>query len=269
MDALEAYEMVKHAELLHGRLEAAREAVARARRIGGREKDWLTVAVDLLGVEREEMRRVLDGTRMLPELLDVRLEFAGTLQQRWVDALEKLVAGVTFHAGSRAPLLEALLPHVKFPNLRKANREAVSAYQADLEKRLKLSYVTRMFAEPAWSFAPPCVEAVRTAFGEWNSSFSSDSLAPEASGPLREGLCALGEKLAVLTAQARLLAEAALLPMPGAFAEHGLDARPRKRGKRSPKAESAVASGPAPADEATPVEALGSGESEPGLQARA
>ncbi|MBM4381379.1 MAG: hypothetical protein FJ086_19080 [Deltaproteobacteria bacterium] len=268
MDALEAYEMVKHAELLHGRLEAAREAVARARRIGGREKDWLTVAVDLLGVEMEGMRRVLDGTRMLPELLDVRLEFAGTLQQRWVDALEKLVAGVTFHAGSRAPLLEALLPHLKFPNLRKANREAVAAYHADFEKRLKLSYVQRMFSEPAWAFAPPCVEAVRAAFTEWQSSFSTESLDAEQSAPLREELCGLGEKLAMLTGQARLLAEAALLPMPGTFAEHGLDARPRKRGKRTARAD-ATAPAPASSETTPPAEALPGSESEPATQARA
>ena len=265
MDALEAYEMVKHAELLHARLVAAREAVARARRLGGREKDWLTVAGDLLGVEQEELRRVVESTRMLPELMEVRLEFAGALQQRWVDALEKLVAGVTFHAGSRAPLLEALLPHVKFPNLRKANREAVAAYQAELERRLKLSYVQRMFAEPAWAFAPPCVEAVRAAFAEWQSSFSTDSLDEEAAAPLRSALCALGERLAVLSAQARLLAEAALLPIRGAFEEHALDARPRKRGKRPARP---VAAEPSTAE--TPsAEALPSGDEAPGTHAHA
>ena len=264
MDALEAYELVKHAEQLHGRLAAAREAVARARRIGGREKDWLTVAVDLLGVELEEMRRVLESTRMLPELVDVRLEFAGALQQRWVDALEKLVAGVTFHAGSRAPLLETLLPHAKFPNLRKANRDSVAAYHADLEKRLKLSYVQRMFAEPAWAFAPPCVEAIRAAYAEWQGNFSSDSLAEETAAPLRESLCALGERLAVLTGQAKLLAEAALLPMPGTFEEHGLDAKPRKRGKRTARAEATPATVESPPAEALP----GSGETDT-AQARA
>jgi len=219
-------------------------------------------------VELEGMRRVLDGTRMLPELLEVRLEFAGMLQQRWVDALEKLVAGVTFHAGSRAPMLEALLPHVKFPHLRKANREAVAAYQADFDKRLKLSYVQRMFAEPAWAFAPPCVEAIRAAFGEWQSSFSSESMDGETAAPLREELCALGEKLAVLTGQAKLLAEAALLPMPGTFAEHGLDAKPRKRGKRSARTEAPPAAA-STGDETPPAEALPGGDSETGTQARA
>jgi hypothetical protein len=235
MDPLDAYETLKHAELLHGRLVAARETVARARKIS-REKDWLTVAADLLGVELEGVRRVVESTRMLPDLVDVRLEFAGTLQQRWVDALEKLVAGVTYHAGSRAPLLEALLPHAKFPQLRKCNREAVSAYQADLEKRLKLSYVQRMFTEATYAFAPPCVETVRATYADWHGNFSGESIPPEQAGPLREELCALGERVGVLAAQARLLAEAALLPLPGVFDEHGLGTKPRKRGGKKSRA---------------------------------
>lgn len=264
MDALEAYDTLKHAELLHGRLVAAREAVSRARKIG-REKDWLTVAVDLLGVELEPLQRVNESTRMLPDLVDVRLEFAGALQHKWVDALEKLVAGVTYHAGSRAPLLETLLPHAKFPQLRKANREAVAAYQADLERRLKLSYVQRMFTEPAYAFAPPCVEAVRTAYAEWNGNFSGDSMPPEQAAPLREELCALGERVGVLAAQARLLAEAALLPLPGVFDEHGLGVKPRKRGgRKSPKAEAAVAGAELPA-----VEAVEAAAPEAESQARA
>ncbi|MEN9799410.1 MAG: hypothetical protein RL653_3106 [Pseudomonadota bacterium] len=263
MDALDAYEALKHAELLHGRLVAAREAVARARKIG-REKDWLTVAVDLLGVELEGIRRVLESTRMLPDLVDVRLEFAGTLQQRWVDALEKLVAGVTYHAGSRAPLLEALLPHVKFPQLRKCNREAVAAYQADFEKRLKLSYVQRMFGEPAYAFAPPCVETVRAAFADWNGNFSGESIPSEQAAPLREELCALGERVGMLAAQARLLAEAALLPLPGVFEEHGLGVKPRKRSGKKARADVQSAASDVPAAEAVEVPSP-----EPEAQARA
>lgn len=263
MDALDAHETLKHAELLHGRLVAAREAVARARKIG-REKDWLTVAVDLLGVELEGIRRVVEATRMLPDLVDVRLEFAGTLQQRWVDALEKLVAGVTYHAGSRAPLLEALLPHAKFPQLRKCNREAVAAYQADLEKRLKLSYVQRMFTEPTYAFAPPCVETVRTAYADWHGNFSGESIPADQAEPLREELCALGERVGMLAAQARLLAEAALLPMPGVFEEHGLGAKPRKRGGKKSRAEVPSSAAELPAVES--VEATSS-EAEPRARA--
>lgn len=246
MDALEAYETLRLAELLHERLNAATAAVAN-KRVISQEKQWLQTARDLLAAGRTEAASTIERARMLPELLEVRAELASTVQQHWVDALEKLLAGITFQAGSRAPLIETMFPHQKFPALRKAAREAVAAYQADFERRLKLSYVQRMLQDESYAFMGPCVEAVAQRYGEWNASFSSDSMDDALAEPIRKELIALGEQQELLCRQAKLLAEAALLPIEGAFEEHGLSAKARKRQK--PKKVDAAPSAPEPEPE--------------------
>lgn len=253
MDALDAYDTLKFSEQLHERLAAACTAVEN-KRVIRQEKTWLATARDLLTADQEQARAVIERARMLPELLEVRQEFAAILQQKWVDAIEKLVGGITFHAGSRSPMIETLLAHQKFPLLRKANREAVQQYQADLEKRMKLSYVQRMLTDATFAFMPACFEEIQKAYAEWMTSFSGDSMADEQAQPIRDELIQLGEKVEVLTRQAKLLAEAALLPVKGAFDEYGLSLKPRKRSKAKKAAETIEVTGTTDEVTVTPIE---------------
>lgn len=242
MDALDAYDLLRFAESLHERLTTACLAVEN-KRVIRQEKTWLATARDLLLIDKEATAALIDRARMLPELIDVRQEFAAALQQKWVDAIEKLVGGITFHAGSRSPMLETLLPHQKFPLLRKASREAVTQFQQDLEKRLKLSYVQRMLTDATFSFVPACVDENQKAYAEWMTSFSGESMADEAARPIRDELVALGEKIDVLTRQAKLLAEAALVPVKGGMDEYGLTLKPKKRARGKKSAETIEVTG--------------------------
>lgn len=242
MDALDAYDALRFSEQLHERLAAACIAVEN-KRVIRQEKTWLATARDLLSGDQEQARTLIERARMLPELIDVRQEFAAGLQQKWVDALEKLVGGITFHAGSRSPMIETLLPHQKFPVLRKAGKDAVTQFQGDLEKRLKLSYVQRMLTDATFAFVPACVDEIQKAYAEWMTSYSGDSMPDEKAAPIRQELVDLGEKVELLTRQAKLLAEAALLPIKGAFDEYGLSVKPKKRSKVKKGAETIEVSG--------------------------
>jgi hypothetical protein len=79
----------------------------------------------------------------------------------------------------------------------------------------------------------------------------------EQAAPLRAELIALGKKLDVGLRQARCLAEAALAPLPDAFENSGLAAKPRKRAARGlPFLDSTeVSASEAGAPEAETVEA--------------
>lgn len=254
MDALDAYDLLRFSEQLHERLTAACTAVEN-KRVIRQEKTWLATARDLLSMDREATAALIDRARMLPELIDVRQELASALQQRWVDALEKLVAGITFHAGSRSPMLETLLPHQKFPVLRKANRDAVTAYQQDLEKRLKLSYVQRMLTDATFAFVPACVDEIQKAYAEWMTSFSDAAMPEEQAQPIRDEMIALGEKVELLTRQAKLLAEAALVPVKGGMEEYGLLLKPKKRARGKKAASEIEVIGTTDDVTVTPVEA--------------
>lgn len=260
MDALDAYESIRVAEQLHERLTAACVAVENKRVIKD-EKAWLATARDLLAEDCQLGRSVVERARMLPELIEVRQEFATGLQQLWVDALEKLLAGITYHAGSRAPLIETLFPHQKFPVLRKPNRETVTAYQTELLRRTKLSYVQRMLADEAFAFVKPCVDAIEAAYATWMTSFSNESMPEEQAAPLRAEIVELGERLELKVRQAKLLAEAALVPVKNGFEEFGLNVKAKKRGKKVAavvsESEEAPAFDPVGAEEPSGVESGG------------
>jgi hypothetical protein len=73
---------------------------------------------------------------------------------------------------------------------------------------------------------------VATAYSHWQSCFVPVQLPHEQAAPLRAELIALGKNLDLGLRQARCLAEAALAPMPEAFENSGLAAKPRKRAAR-------------------------------------
>lgn len=231
LSTLEAYDLVRFAEAFDARLATAEELLA-SRTGLEREKEWLATAFSLVRAERAPAASVIDRVRDLPELDEVREEYAAIQQNLWVDALEKLHAGITFCAGSRAPIIEALFPHLKFPQLRRASREAVQEFTAAYERRLKSAYVSRILAREDFAFIRPVLDQVSVAYAVWQACFQPSQLPEERAIPLRQELIALGKRLDVALRQARLLAEAALVPIPEAFESAGLSARPRKRSGR-------------------------------------
>lgn len=244
LSTLEAYDLVRFAEAFDSRLAAAAELLA-GRPGLEREKEWLATAIQIVRTERAPAASILEKVRDLPELEEVREEFAFNLQNLWVDSLEKLHAGITFCASSRSPVIEALFPHLKFPQLRRASRDTLQEFAASYERRLKSSYVSRILARDDFAFVRPVLAQVAAAYANWQSCFAPVQLPHEQAAPLRAELIALGKKLDVGLRQARCLAEAALAPLPDAFENSGLAAKPRKRAARGlPFMESTEVSAP-------------------------
>lgn len=227
MTLIEAYDLIAHAEQVRERI--ARALASLEGRSGlKRERTWLAAASELLEQTLSPTRPHLERAAALPELAEVREERARTLQNEWVDLLEKLHAGITFHAGSRAPLLETLFAKVKLPALRRASRETVDEQGASFEKRLATGYVKRMLSQESFAFALPVIEEVRAAFSRWQAT-ATVAEPPEGAAETAGILTAAAKKLELPLRQARLLAEAALAPVAGAWEESGIAAKPRRR----------------------------------------
>jgi hypothetical protein len=254
---LESYELIRFAEAFEARIATAGEMLAGRPGLES-EKRWLADALELVRVSRAPSAGVLDRVKDLPELEEAREEYAFHQQGLWVDALEKLHAGITFTASSRAPVIEALFPHVKFPQLRRAPRDAVVEYATSYERRTKSAYVTRIFAREDFALVRPVMEQVTTAHAAWRSSHEPAPLTPEQENLLREELVALGRKLDVGLRQARLLSEAALVPVPSVHEAAGLSLKPKRRAGRglAPSADEGLAGfGDEPVDSMEPTEA--------------
>jgi hypothetical protein len=241
LSTLEAYDLVRFAEVFNARLVSAEELLA-GRAGLEREKQWLATALQLVRTERAPAQAILEKVRDLPELEEVREEFAFTLQNAWIDTLEKVHAGITFCASSRAPVIEALFPHLKFPQLRRASRDTLQEFVTGYERRLKSSYVSRILAREDFAFVRPVLEQVAAAYTQWQSCFTPAVIPHEQAAPLRAELISLGKRLDLALRQARCLAEAALAPLPESFENSGLASKPRKRAARglSPDAAEAL-----------------------------
>ncbi|MFB1479856.1 hypothetical protein [Corallococcus sp. RDP092CA] len=229
---LESYELIRFAEAFEARLANAEEMLVGRPGLEA-EKQWLASALERLREAREPAGGLLEQVKDLPELDEAREEFSFDQQGRWVDALEKLHAGITFTASSRAPVIEALFPHLKFPQLRRAPVEMVNEYATSYERRLKSAYVTRIFSRDDFAMVRPVVDQVAATFAAWTASLSPTPLPPDQEAALREALVSLGRRLDVALRQGRLLAEAALVPAPGVFEAAGLTLKPRKRAGKS------------------------------------
>ena len=241
-EPLASYDLIRFCDQYQERLASAEAELAPKRGLKS-EKEWLAISREVLREALGPSAGLLERARRLPELAEVREDFAAVYQGQWVDMLEKLHAGFTFHCGSRDPVIEALFPHVKFAALRKVGPEGTREYAAQLERRLKSSYLTRMLNEPAYAFAAPVLEQVKAAFAQWESAFggvsaSEASDAPEAEfANLRTEMKEAAQRLDRALAQTRLLAEAALVPCEDIFEHAGLAAKPKKRpAKAEPKA---------------------------------
>ncbi len=239
---LDAFDGISWSETLLQRLHAASAELGRKQGLHA-EKEWLTQAVDRLEAAREGVGDVLRRAMRLPELESLREDHARSLQQTAVDAVERLQAGITFHAGARAPILEALFGKLKYPVLRRADREDFERFCADFERRLASSYCKRMFADPQYEFAGPVLEEVRTAFGDWRQAFSAERLPAAQETALRDELEGHARRLELPMRQAKLLAEAALAPIRNAFEDSGLGQRPKRRNAKAVVTESEAGPG--------------------------
>ncbi|MCE9673937.1 hypothetical protein LY474_39695 [Myxococcus stipitatus] len=228
---LESYELIRFAEAFEARIASAGEMLADRPGLDA-EKGWLATALELVRTARAPSADVLDRVKDLPELEEAREEYAFHQQGLWVDALEKLHAGITFTASSRAPVIEALFPHLKFPQLRRAPRDVIIEYATSYERRTRSAYVTRIFAREDFAMVRPVMEQVVAAHTAWRSSHEPAPLTPEVETVLREELVALGRKLDVALRQARLLSEAALVPVPSVHEAAGLNLKPKRRAGR-------------------------------------
>ncbi len=251
----DAYDLVAWSDVLHARLNAAFKDIARKQGLKD-EKEWLGAAIELLESAREGAAEVLARATALPELEATREDRGRALQQAGVDAVERLQAGITFHGGARSPLLEAVFAKLKVPAARKAVKKDFEKFCADFEKRLATGYVKRMFADAAYEPVRPAAAQVRAAFEAWRAAFSPKPLSDADAKGLRQELSATAHRLEVPMRQARLLAEAALAPVKGAFEASGLGQRPKRRAaKAAQSAEAPAMEAPAagaPAEEEPP-----------------
>ena len=256
LTSLEAVDLLRFADLIAERIASAEAELSKKRGLD-REKQWLAAAAEQLDAARAPGKGLVDRARMLPELTELREELAGSVQNAWVDALEKLLAGITFHISGRAPIIEALFPHQKFPPLRRVPHEVAAKFQADFEKRAKGSYVNRMLSSEDYAFAAPVLELIRKSWADYDGCFSGVSMSEEEAAPIREALATAAEGLELPLRQARLLAEAALAPVEGAFESSGIGAKPRKRtGRAAPEASAATSlDSDVVSEDAAPVEA--------------
>ena len=160
MSTLEAYELIRFAEAFEARLVTAEDMIVGPAGTGGREAvDGRCPEAGPRGRWRPRPR-CWSTRRTCPSWRRLREEFSFQQQSLWVDALEKLHAGITFSASSRAPVIEALFPHLKFPQLRRAPQDAVNEFATAYERRLKSSYVTRIFAQDDFAIVRPVVDQV-------------------------------------------------------------------------------------------------------------
>jgi len=231
LSTLEAYDLIRFAEAFEARLATASDVIAEREGLET-EKEWMATALRLVREALKPAPALIERAKDLPELEEAREEFSFQQQNLWVDSLEKLHAGITFAASSRAPVIEALFPHLKFPQLRRAPQEAVNEFAAAYERRLKSSYVTRIFTQDDFGIVRPVVEQVARTHASWQASLTPATLSDAQALPLRMELVAIGERLDIAVRQARLLAEAALVPVPGAFDSTGLAAKPKRRAGR-------------------------------------
>ncbi len=228
---LDAYELLAHSEKLLARLEAARLELSKKQGLRD-EKAWLGQACDRVAKARDGVSDLAVRALRLSDLDELRADAARSLQHAAVDAVEKLHAGITFAAGSRAPLLEALYGRLKLPLLRKLDREDFEKFCTDFEKRLNSGYARRMFAEEGYAVVVPVLDTLRQAVATWRGVFSEEVLDEDGARLLRDELEVTAARLELPMRQARLLAEAALAPLRELPEAAQVPPKPRKRVKK-------------------------------------
>ncbi|HEX7841002.1 MAG TPA: hypothetical protein VF469_26175 [Kofleriaceae bacterium] len=229
---VESFELLVHAEQLAPRLEAAATALAQLPELD-EEKGWLAAARARLGAARVESHRdLLNRALRLPELAGLKGERGKLLQSAIADEVERLQAGIAYSGGARSPLLDVLFHNLKVPALRKCSRPELERFCAEIERRLASSYARRMFTGKPYAAVTPTVQALEAEIATWRSAFIEPPLDGQAAASLRDELAAAGRTVELSLRQARLLAQAALLPVTELLdAADVITAKAKRRGK--------------------------------------
>ena len=229
---VESFELMVHAEQLAPRLEAAATALAQLPGLA-EENGWLAAARVRLGATRiESYGDLLNRALRLPELEGLKAERGKLLQAAVADEVERLQAGIAYAGGARSPLLDVLFHNLKVPALRKCGRPELERFCAEIERRLESSYARRMFTAEPYTAVMPTVHALGSAIATWRSVFTAPPIDDQAAAPLRRELELAGRTVEVSLRQARLLAQAALLPAGDLLDAAGvMTSKARRRGK--------------------------------------
>jgi hypothetical protein len=209
---VESFELLTDVEQLAPRLEAAATAMAQLPELV-HERAWLDAARERLATARgTSFGNLLDRALRLPELESLKGEHGKRLQAAIADEVERL-QGAIAHAGTaRSPLLEVLFHNLKIPALRKCARPELDKFCSELERRLASSYTRRVLATERYRPVQACEQTLAAAVATWRSVFIEPPLDEETAETVREELAAAGRAVEMPVRQARLLAQAALLP---------------------------------------------------------
>ena len=206
----DAFELLVAVEQLGPRLDAAAAALAQ---LEGTENEqaWLAAAqrrLAGLAVEKDLLSRAL----RLPELVAMKAERGKLLQLAVAEEVERLQAAITLAGGARSPLLDTLFLDLKVPALRKCSRADLEKFCIEIERRLTSSYAQRLLGGEKYAVVMPTVTSLRVAIGTWASVFVEPALSDADADKLRIELIEATNVIELPVRQARLLAQAALLP---------------------------------------------------------
>ncbi len=177
-------------------------------------RSWLEQGARLVAEARGTLGDLQARALALPELAVLRKDHARAMQGAVVDALEALSACIATTAGPRSPVIEALFMGAKLPLLRKAKHDVFVEALRAFEHRLGSSYPQRMLAGEDYAPVLPAVETVRSRIREWRLVFATEVPDETAAQATRHELEGAMARLSIPLQQARLLAEAALVPYP-------------------------------------------------------
>lgn len=228
---VEAFELLVHAEQLGPRLDAAATALAQLPDLDD-EKRWLAAArARLASTAATSHGALLDRALRHKDLASLKTGDRGKLLQPAVaDEIERLQAAITVAAGARSPLLDTLFLDLKVPVLRKCTKGELERFGHELERRLASSYARRLLAGERYAAVVPVVHSVRTALGLWASVFVDPPLEGAAADAVHDELLAAARAIELPIRQARLLAQAALLPTQDLLDSAGVVITKPKRG---------------------------------------
>ncbi|MDX2093356.1 MAG: hypothetical protein SFX73_36265 [Kofleriaceae bacterium] len=220
----EAFELLVSAEQLAPRLDAAATALSQLAGLDD-EQQWLAAARARLAsaqIDTKTLGQLLSRALRLPDLAAQKNDRGKLLQAAVADEVERLQAAITLAGGARSPLLDTLFMDLKVPAIRKITRTELEKFCIELERRLMSSYAQRLLASERYASVVPAVTSLRTAIGIWASVFVDPPLEGPAADALRDELFAASNAVDLPVRQARLLAQAALLPATELFDAAGV-----------------------------------------------
>ncbi len=209
---VEAFEILVQAEQLGPRLDAAATALAQLPDLAD-EKAWLDAARARLASARVDgIAALLDRALRHRDLASLKGDRGKLLQAAVADEVERVQAAISLAGGARSPLLDTLFLDLKIPALRKCTKGELEKFGHELERRLASSYAQRLLSSERYASVVPVVHTMRIALGTWASVFIDPPLEGDDADALRDELLAAAGAVELPVRQARLLAQAALLP---------------------------------------------------------